>query len=486
MYTIKSKKVLHFFEANPNLQIDTTLEIFVDAMSHLMKNIKTDMSNDYNSSLLKQIHEVVNGLEKNQEVQNKLLTEVKKDLDENKIEIMEKVGAVMSKHRDYLIENVRETMKSNHLDANKSIHEIIDSVHESLKTKIEMGMGNNDFSKDLLEKMKEEHEKFKNEFNEKWNTETNEEKDKSKVMMVNIESIIKETYKSMDDIMKSRMETFFSSSQNTNQSIFTDIVSRLEKNQCSLNNVDEYFNSQLVSSTKGKQGEKRVEIILSELYPDGEVEDTSGKTACGDYILKRKNKTNVLIDTKDYKTLVPVDEVEKIRRDMEINQCNGLLISHDSGISTKGDMEIGIDDKRVIIYVHNVRYNPDKIQMAINALDHLDEQLRSMNISNEYKISTEMLQKINQEYRIMAEQKERIIDTIKKNTTMAIQEVTKINLVSLSQYLDSKFQNTKTTEFVCDICNDYFGKNRQALSAHKRFCGKKNGTTTSKSNIVVV
>ena len=53
------------------------------------------------------------------------------------------------------------------------------------------------------------------------------------------------------------------------------------------------------------------------MYPSAEIKNTAGMTACGD-LLSPKDK-QVLLDNKDYDTVVPIKEVNKMIRDVEQN-----------------------------------------------------------------------------------------------------------------------------------------------------------------------
>ena len=52
-------------------------------------------------------------------------------------------------------------------------------------------------------------------------------------------------------------------------------------------------------------------------------------------------------------------------------------------------------------------------------------------------------------------------------------QIEAIRLPSLDKYLDTKYASTKQNLFVCDICNEFVGSNKQSLSAHKRGCKRK-------------
>ena len=182
-----------------------------------------------------------------------------------------------------------------------------------------------------------------------------------------------------------------------------------------------------------------------------------------------------MIDTKDYKTVVPVKEVEKLIRDVEENKCNGILVSQNSGIAQKENFEINIHNNNIIIFIHNCEYKKETMIIAVNIIDQLSPIIS--NNTTDVKsdvISSEKLLEFNKEYQALVTQKTNYMTMIKKQRKEADAEFNKIDLPKLTDYLGSKFANTGKVIFKCDICNSYIGKNSMSLAAHKRHCIKIN------------
>jgi hypothetical protein len=57
-------------------------------------------------------------------------------------------------------------------------------------------------------------------------------------------------------------------------------------------------------------------------------------------------------------------------------------------------------------------------------------------------------------------------------------QIEELALPSLDKYLEPKYAYVKDRFFKCDMCNDFNGKSKQALSAHKRGCKKKHSHNT--------
>ena len=233
------------------------------------------------------------------------------------------------------------------------------------------------------------------------------------------------------------------------------------------------------STTKGKLGETKLELVLSEMYPSASIKNTAGLTACGDFIVERKERNKILIDTKDYETVVPIKEVEKILRDIEENYCHGILISQNSGIAQKEDFEINIHHNNIIVFIHHGNYDSEKIRLAVNIIDHLEPFISSKQSEESEAISSETLFFINKEYQELVSQKLNLIHNIKKQQQDIIAQIQKLDLPMLTSYLNQKFANTGKTAFHCDICNAFAGKNAKSLAAHQRKCQKNINIDTS-------
>ena len=522
---IHSEKITTFFKQHPQLNIETTLESCIDMMENIIQLTKIDENNTnsiesqhHHQKVLNKIHESISSLQQKHEKQFQSIEEIKNRFHQYSNTVSHELSSLMSGQRDCLIQNIRDTMKSNHVDMYKSIQESVNKSEQSLSQQMELNLRKDElpttiretfqtiqhqFHQDLIQYMNdsiipplsklksklnsddedddgneydgnEEHDQHTSDDMNEYRDKKQRRKPKYERVLETMEKNITDKYRSLDETMKIRMDSYFSNQQNTNQTIFSDIVSKMNEHHHVVEHMDQYLHAQMGSSTKGKQGEQRMEIILSDLFPSADIENTSGKTACGDFIVRRKETSCVLIDTKDYKTVIPKDEIDKIIRDMKQNNCHGILVSHHSGICNREDMEIGIDEHRIIVYLHQTQYNPDKIKIAFNVIDKLDKEMKSVcDVTSEtYTIPKEILEQINKEYRLMAKDKETLIETLKKQQNENIKRIQQMHIVSLSHFLDTKFQNTKQTEFICPMCDKCF-KNRQAIAGHTRFCKLK-------------
>ena len=97
-------------------------------------------------------------------------------------------------------------------------------------------------------------------------------------------------------------------------------------------------------------------------------------------------------------------------------------------------------------------------------------------------ISKDVLDDINADYNSFISQKESMQTLLKDfNKRMTIQ-IEELALPSLDRYLEPKYAYVKDRLFKCDLCDDFSGKSKQALSAHKRGCKKKHSHNTYQTN----
>jgi hypothetical protein len=271
----------------------------------------------------------------------------------------------------------------------------------------------------------------------------------------------------------------------TNLNEIKNITNNNFTNQEQLNNnLQLFLNQYKVSSKKGEFGEKLLESILTNLFPSSEIINTTGQTSSGDFILKRDNKVKILIENKNYDSInVPKKEVDKFIFDIEMQNCCGILMSQKSGISLKNNFQIDIKNKNVLIYIHNMNYDSDKILLACDIIDNLTNKINELsNCDNTINISSNSLQLINEQYQRFIAKKEAIIFQINDNTKKIIESIKEMELGELNNILLNSFTNTKIQNFKCNICNIYIGSNNKALSNHKRYCKHKTKDITDETN----
>jgi len=126
-----------------------------------------------------------------------------------------------------------------------------------------------------------------------------------------------------------------------------------------------FLNKYNMSSNKGKYGESNLCSVLNELFPSAEVQDTTGTKASGDFIVKRMDKSPVLVETKEYNHNVNKEEIAKFIRDIDTQNMNGIFVSQYSGITFKNNYHIDIHKGNILVYVQHCEYSPDNFESLL-------------------------------------------------------------------------------------------------------------------------
>jgi rubrerythrin len=305
------------------------------------------------------------------------------------------------------------------------------------------------------------------------------------------------TQKTFDDFISS-IDKKFSSVIQTSQSLFGSTEQRLDSSireiknsteaqlnylrelSCSNQNITSSLNNSVSdllkkmenSSSKGKISENIVFNILHTLFPCSQIDFVGTTKETGDIILTRSNKPKILIENKNWDKNVVQEEVKKFIHDVEKNDCCGIFLSQNFGIANKENFQIDVSGKNVLIYLHEVHNDAEKIRVAISIVDHFKSKLDELDNNSEIDtISKEILDTINREYQNHAVQKINMIKLIKECNQKMLKQVEEIQIPSLEDYLSTRYAFS-TTKFTCEFCG-YIAKNQSAMSAHQRGCNVK-------------
>jgi hypothetical protein len=161
--------------------------------------------------------------------------------------------------------------------------------------------------------------------------------------------------------------------------------------------------------------------------------------------------------------------VKKFIHDVEKNECCGLFLAQNYGIANKENFQIDISGKNVLLYLHEVNNDAEKIRVAISIIDHFKNKLDEFDNNAEVDtISKDVLDMINREYRNHAIQKMNMIKLIKECNQKMIKQMEEIKIPSLEDYLSTRYASS-TSKFTCKYCG-FVGKNQGSMSAHWRGC----------------
>lgn len=259
---------------------------------------------------------------------------------------------------------------------------------------------------------------------------------------------------------------------------------------------DEFFNKYNNSSTKGKIEESRLEVVLNKMFPCGEITNTSKTPHACDIEVKRENLPTILVENKSYSTNVNKKEVEKFKRDIKEQKKSGIFLSQHSGITSKKHLHIDIIGDCILVYLHNVNYEPCTIQLGFDIIYGL-QPIINENITNNKKkddIITNIneILKLNSEYQKFIKTKQDLIEMTTdyhKNMTSTLKNISFPNLSSFfSKYLDGETEiaitkNTNAKSTVCDICNNFNATSQKSLTSHRNHCKKKHNKPSQNTKL---
>ena len=308
--------------------------------------------------------------------------------------------------------------------------------------------------------------------------------------------------KNIDDFFQNLMQnvgtshntlvTLLSSSENRIENRLTETERKMGEikeiantnniSQLSLyNNVTEVLKKFEKGSSRGNVSEHIIYNILLNMYPCAQIDHVGNEQKeTGDIILIRSNKPKILIENKDHtSTNVPKNEVDKFIRDCEIQNCSGIMFSQHRGISNKQNFELQLNNGNVLLYVHEVGFDKDKIKMAIEIVEQFKIKIdESFNNEEDCMVDKESLNEINREYLNYVVQKGNLLKLLKDYNEKMNIVINELRFPTLEKYLSTKFATSSVqSENICKYCEVHVPK---SMSQHYRYCkAKKLFETTS-------
>jgi hypothetical protein len=443
--TINNKRIYDYYKANMNVNIETMNLILLDFMEELGNDMTKVLSNSVFGEILsnvKDIKQQVNSLNdqmalKLQEHNKSFIETTKLIISSSSSENTDKIAQLLNRNTDSFIERINISIPKTQDETNKKIQENLLTFQKSLNEDIKSYLSTN-----------------------------------------NSETSLKEFISSLDSkitAMQQPIYTFISSNQeqlNSKLSLLRDdSVSYKSANEKVMSDLNEFLTKYKTSSQfKGQYSENMLGNVLNKMFPTAEVLNTTALKASGDFLLKRTDKQTILIENKNYETNVNLDEIKKFLRDVNEQKIHGIMMSQYSGIVSKPNGFIEINDGKVLIYLHNVDYSAEKIKMAIDVIDILSERLEKISNVEDIDgcvIKKEVLDKINDQFQLFLSQKEVVLTTIKEMNKKLMTQIEDMKIPDLSLFLNEKYASIQNQQFVCEICNLPF-QNKRSLASHKK------------------
>lgn len=471
---VDNKKIYQFYQNNPNVDFENVNLLLIDFMETIFNNMTNDLNSNINSQLLsfmKDNQARIDHISNCVKAVNTNVAKLADDITTNMILQMNNLK------KDY-INDFSQIISTSSLTANEKISVLIDKSNSILVDKTTLLLN------DLIPKNQDHlHERIKSSLNELHN------------------SISKDTHKLTDNINNKEAQVEFLTNiesklssviQNIQQPLYSTLAASEERLTNNMNNIKDTTNGSVAaqsklfgelegflgkyksSTHKGKFGEEELYSVLNSIYNTAEITNTTGQKATGDFIMKRTDKPDIMIENKEYNYNIPKEEISKFIRDIESLNMSGIFISQHSGIAFKKNFQIDLNNGNVLVYIQQCDYNVDKIRLAVDIIDTLSAKLKDITINDEtITISKDILDDINADYRSFITHKESLQTILRDFTKKMNAQIDEIAVPSLDRYLEPKYAYVKDRLLKCDLCNEFCGKSKQALSAHKRGCKKK-------------
>lgn len=270
-----------------------------------------------------------------------------------------------------------------------------------------------------------------------------------------IDQKLNNTHKSIQDVQQTVQHQHFETDK-LQKSVY-DMLKKFEK-----------------GSGKGNVSENVVYNILLSLFPCAQIDYVGNEMKeTGDIVLIRTNKPKILIENKDHDTCnVPKADIDKFIRDCEIQQCCGIMLSQNRGIANKDNFELQIHNGNVLLYVHNVHFDTDKIKTAIEIVEQFKLKFDELNLhQHSLTIDASILEEINKEFNKYTTQKHSLLKLVKDFSDKINSSILELKMPNLEQFLSKHYATSaKQTDNICKYCERFIPK---SMSQHYRYCTEK-------------
>lgn len=224
------------------------------------------------------------------------------------------------------------------------------------------------------------------------------------------------------------------------------ITHKINAIESNLTNINDHFSSN--SSRKGQLAENALINVVTDAFPDTEINDTSHLPNSGDIQLVKNDKPTILIDSKHFASkTVPKRDLDKFYTDIQQNNCSGILCNAFGGIANKQHFEIDIVDKNVIVFVHSHRFDPTVFQLAVNIIYNMHEQIKDRH-SDSMAIDHRLYQNLKIEYNYYIQTFRHHLDVIKTN----VNSLSQLSFTLLDNFFKRKATNVELKNFTCHLC----------------------------------
>jgi len=442
--TISNKRIYDFYKTNPNISIESMNLILLDFLDSIGKDLNTvlrDQAIDELSQNIRDIKQQVSILndgfslklhEYNKEYIDTMKTYISLSSSENRDMIIQ----LLNKNTDTFIEKISQT-----------------APETTIALKDNMNLLRDTMTRDIKE--------FVSSFNK--SSDMNEFVSQMDSKIMTLQQSLYSVVSGNQENISTKLETIKENaiiSQHTNDKVMNELNEFLFKYKTS-------------SQQKGSVSEVQLQTLLNKMYPTAEIVDSHGETSCCDFIIKRTGKEDILIENKNYQLSIDHNEIKKFLYDADKQKSHAIMLSQQSGITGKPDGYIELNGNKIIMYLHEVNYNADKIRIAVNTIDHLSVKLNELSSEDEeLSITKDALDKINDEYQLFLNQRSSLLSIVKDFNKKMNSQIEAIQMPTLNTYLGDKYASVDNKLFICEHCELTF-KSKRALTSHGKVHSKK-------------
>lgn len=279
----------------------------------------------------------------------------------------------------------------------------------------------------------------------------------------------------MQNIQQSIYAFLSSSEERITNNIKHAFASDVESQQLFLRDLKQIVESSSRSVSPTFHDNKILSSVLTKLFPSADILMPPSLND-DELIIKRMRKPNIFVKNHIIETNVLSDDIGLFLQTVDDNNCNGILLSQQSGVSSKKNYQIDMHNNHIIVYVHDVQYNPSKIQIAVDIIDNLSTKLSNQKIRGEddLHVPKDVLDNINNEYQLFISQKTAVADVMKEQQKKVLAQIDELKFPVLDKLLSTKYlAPIPKPGLKCELCKNYFANNLKALAAHKRGCIRK-------------
>jgi hypothetical protein len=436
--TITNKRICDFYEKNPSINIETINLILLDLLEEISADVSKLVPDKIHSQILSELKDIKTNMNilqdsllSNMSENNKsFIDSIKMTISLNGNSQNEKISSMLDKCIDTYIDKLNIIIPKSTSDNNTVIQDYLLMIQKTIQMDIQGLLLNKDTIHDFIQN---------------FDTKLTNLNQPLYTLLLSNQTITSDNIKHI-------------------HSECSQLKATTEKISCTFNEYVNKFNS---SFHKGDDSEKKLFKILENLFRTDKIINTTSEFGKGDFILNRNDNDYILFETKSFTTSVHNDEVNKFMRDIHNTNLHGVFMSQYSNINNIEDYRIEVNKGCILVFITNVNFCPDKIRSAVDIIDHLDKQIKSLKRNTDkITIRHDVMNKINEQYKEFVLNKEKLLENFKEQCRINTDMTNKLILPNLSRLLNSHYKQLDI-QHKCKHC-DYITETVKELTSHMK------------------